>query len=79
MDAKTYSLEHRRRVLVNADPAGRCYWGVFPSSEYVWTPWEVLRESDSVADLNHSAAVFKEINPAREYRVVSNSENNDAL
>lgn len=36
------TLRVRRHIEVNTDPQRRCYNGCHFSSEWKWTPWEVL-------------------------------------
>ncbi len=37
-----YTIECRRRKLINTDPQRRCYYGVHFSYEIIWTPWDWL-------------------------------------
>ena len=42
MEQKTYTVERRKRILINTDPQRRCYNGCHYKSEWQWTPWEEL-------------------------------------
>jgi len=75
------TIEHRKLTLVNLDPLGRCYNGVFPKAEWQWTAWSELETgwSAEVAErrlefwrgLTAYAVKERGKSATAEYRVVS--------
>lgn len=59
----------RKRIVVNTDPLRRCYDVVHFSSEEVWTDWAQVCPFDKTEDAEASAALYRAINPGREYAV----------
>jgi len=51
----------RHKVEVNTDPQRRCYNGLHFSSEFRYTPWEVL-EYVTVTELPRRLEFWKELN-----------------
>lgn len=69
MNETTCAVWVRRRVVVNTDPQRRCYDGCNFSERAEWSPWELVAPYTCRADAESSAATFRELNPARQYKV----------
>ena len=73
-------LYTRQRILVNTDPQRRCYNGCHFSSEWQWTPWEVLERFPAEkteaklafwTDLNDYAVSQRGQSAKREFKIES--------
>jgi hypothetical protein len=65
-----YSVWVRSRQEVLTDPQRRVYNGVPFSSETVWTEWSRVCTYSNKFDAEDSAAIFRRINPSRQYKVL---------
>lgn len=65
-----YTLAVRKQVEVNTDPQRRCYNGCHARSELVWTDWMDLGYAATKEDGEQSIALYKSINPGREYKLI---------
>jgi hypothetical protein len=52
----------RRQILINTDPQRRCYNGCHFSSEFVWTPWEILEYEVAPEKLERRMQFWRELN-----------------
>ena len=66
-----FNIERRKKLLINTDPQRRCYNGCHFSSEFVWTPWEVLESEIAEERLSRKIEFWEEIN---EYAVSQRGE-----
>ena len=57
-----FTIERRRKVLVNTDPMRRCYNGCYFSTELVWSDWETLNLNVSQETVEDKLAFWKELN-----------------
>lgn len=65
-----YTLLGRKQIEVNTDPQRRYYNGCHASSKMVWTEWYDLGYPKSKEDGEISIALYKSINPGREYKLI---------
>jgi hypothetical protein len=64
-----FKVSVRKQIEVNTDPQRRCYHGCHAKSEMVWTEWAHICTYSTREDADESAALFKSVNPTREYKV----------
>jgi len=62
MTTPRYTIEQRRRRLINTDPLRRCYNGAHFSSKLVWSAWEVLESDIPSTSLQTRLAFWKSLN-----------------
>lgn len=59
---KHYTIEMRKRVLVNTDPQRRCYNGCYFSSELQWTDWGFLEVNLPENEVEERLKFWRELN-----------------
>ena len=58
----TYTIERRKRIVVNTDPQRRCYNGCYFSSELVWLGWESLNSGVSAETVEDKLKFWRDLN-----------------
>lgn len=66
-----FVVQVRKKETVLTDPQRRVYDGVPFSSEERWTEWSNVCSYSTLEIAEGAANCFKEINPGREYRIVT--------
>ena len=61
-DNRTYTIQRRKKVLVNTDPQRRCYNGAHFSYEFHWSGWEALNIGVSAETLESKLTFWRDLN-----------------
>jgi hypothetical protein len=59
---RTYTINHRDRIVVNTDPLRRCYNGCHFSSALQWLPWAPLELEVKEEDVKRKLAYWRSLN-----------------